>query len=345
MRLFLISVTVLICFFSCKQTKFLGEMLGDRALIEISSESTAHFRGIQAVTDDLVWVSGTDGTVLKTENGGKKWKDVTVPNCEGIDFRDIHALDKNRAWVMSSGNGVKIYYTSDGGENWALQFEDTNPKVFLDGMDFFNEKEGIAYGDPTDGVLDILITHDGGENWSRIPKEELPFVWEDEAAFAASGTGVVHRGNNIWLATGGGERSRVSKSEDFGKTWKFYNTTLDGGPGIGIFSMAFKDDLTGVVVGGNYVDSTNVKDNCAFTTDGGITWTKVTENGPRGYRSCVAILPDGEAIACGRTGIDSSWDFKTWTAISDEGYFTADAGIKSVWFAGRGGKIAVLTKP
>ncbi len=330
---------------SCSDTKSTMESEIEKTVLKsVDCGSTAHFRGIQAVTDKLVWLSGTQGTVLKTEDGGKSWDDVTVPECTELDFRDIHALDKNSAWVMSSGNGVRIYHTSNGGQSWTLQFEDKNSNVFMDGMDFYDSQRGIVYGDPIDEIMDVLVTTDGGKNWKRSVKESLPYAWEDEAAFAASGTGVVHKGQNIWMATGGGEISRIIKSSDGGITWQAVLTPLDGGPGIGIFSMAFKNDLNGVVVGGNYIDSTSVKDNCAFTVDGGNSWTKVEGTGPRGYRSCVTINRKGTAIACGRTGIDKSDDFQNWTAVSDEGFFTADAGNKYIWLAGRRGKVAVLTK-
>ena len=49
-------------------------------IIQVKNPSLAHFRGVQALSDSVVWISGTGGTVLFTENGGKKWKDVTVPN-------------------------------------------------------------------------------------------------------------------------------------------------------------------------------------------------------------------------------------------------------------------------
>jgi photosystem II stability/assembly factor-like uncharacterized protein len=313
-----------------------------KQVIQVKTPSLAHFRGVQAVSDDVVWVSGTGGTVLLTENGGKKWKDVTVPACDSLDFRDIHALDAKRAWVMSSGNGARIYHTKNSGKTWVLQFEDANPKVFLDGMDFSDELNGVAYGDPVSESMDILLTSNGGETWTRIPSDITPVALKDEAGFAASGTGVVYSGNTIWMATGGGEISRILKSEDKGQNWEVFMTPILGGAGKGIFSMAMKDELNGVAVGGDYVDSTQVKFNCAFTADGGEKWELVEINGPLGYRSCVVITKTGLAIACGRTGIDSSVDFKNWTSISEEGYFTCDAGEELVWLAGRSGRVAKM---
>lgn len=340
MRNVVVIIMVLLGLFSCHVSELLVGELGN-PILSVEVPSDAHFRGIQSVNDKIVWLSGTRGTVLRTENGGRKWKDITVPNCEHLDFRDIHALDENKAWVLSSGNGVTIYHTIDGGKNWELQFEDSLKSVFFDGMDFSSPDHGVAFGDPINGVMDILITNDG-KNWKRVASENIPLAWEDEAGFAASGTGIVNQGRNVWIATGGGEISRIIKSDDFGETWRAIQTPIIGGNGAGVFSMAFKDELTGVIVGGDYVDSTRVSYNCAFTLDGGETWSLVETNGPKGYRSCVAFTAKGDAIACGRTGVDLSIDLKNWSSLSNEGYFTCDAADNYVWFAGRRGKVGKL---
>jgi len=47
---------------------------------------------------------------------------------------------------------------------------------------------------------------------------------------------------------------------------------MRNGEASGIYSLTFLDKLNGVVVGGNYLDSANIKGNCAITSDGGITW-------------------------------------------------------------------------
>ena len=36
-------------------------------VIQVKNPSLAHFRGVQAVSDSVVWISGTGGTVLLTE--------------------------------------------------------------------------------------------------------------------------------------------------------------------------------------------------------------------------------------------------------------------------------------
>src|SRR5262249_17319041 len=44
-----------------------------------TSNTTASLRGVSAVSDKIVWASGTRGTYLKTLDGGDHWTAATVP--------------------------------------------------------------------------------------------------------------------------------------------------------------------------------------------------------------------------------------------------------------------------
>ena len=66
------------------------------------SRTTASLRGIHNVGGGVAWASGTDGTVLRTEDGGYLWQGcATPPGAEKLDFRGIQAFDENTAIVMS----------------------------------------------------------------------------------------------------------------------------------------------------------------------------------------------------------------------------------------------------
>ena len=93
-----------------------------------SSRTTADLRGIDNVGGGVAWASGTNGTVLRTEDGGYLWQACTVPpGAEHLDFRGMQAFDANTAIVMSSGKGdlSRLYKTTDGCQTWKLVF--TNP--------------------------------------------------------------------------------------------------------------------------------------------------------------------------------------------------------------------------
>ncbi|MBL4624011.1 MAG: oxidoreductase [Flavobacteriales bacterium] len=302
-------------------------------------------RGLYAVNDTVVWASGSGGVFMKTTNG-HDWVADTVPGCGKLDFRDIHAFDDQIAVVMSSGDGCLMYRTEDGGESWKKVYENIDQGIFFDGMDFWDKKCGIAYSDPIDGELFIIQTKDGGNTWNRLHPIEIPSVLKGEAGFAASGTGLVCKGDStVWIATGGGEKARVFKSTDRGKSWKAYNTPMRSGEGNGIYSMSFIDEQNGIIVGGNYLDSTNTKGNCALTSDGGETWRLIPSNGPRGYRSCVCYSDNNQFIfSTGRTGIDVSSDKGYyWMPLSNNGYYSCTVKGRTGWLTGRKGKLGKIT--
>ncbi|MBT6745427.1 MAG: glycosyl hydrolase [Flavobacteriales bacterium] len=299
------------------------------------------FRGLYLVNDTVAWAAGSDGVYMKTTNS-ENWLADTIPSCSHLDFRDIHAFDGERAIVMSSGEGCLIYRTEDGGENWSKVYENLEKEIFFDGMDFWDDKSGIAFSDPVDGNLYIIRTTDGGKSWK--PLKSMPSTLKNEAGFAASGTGIVCKGDStIWIATGGGDTARVFKSINRGESWKIYNTPMRGGEGNGIYSMTFFDERNGIIVGGNYLDSLNTKGSCAVTSDGGETWQLISVNGPRGYRSCVAVN-NNFAIAVGRTGIDITSDKGYyWMPLSNEGYYSCVLNTRIGWLTGRKGKLAKVT--
>ncbi|HWY06104.1 MAG TPA: hypothetical protein VNY24_04545 [Candidatus Acidoferrales bacterium] len=92
---------------------------------------------------------------------------------------------------------------------------------------------------------------------------------------------------NIWFATGG-KVARVFHSPDRGQTWQVFDTPIIHGPdSAGIFSVAFRDPLHGVVAGGDYKHPNDDGPNLAFTADGGKTWT-LSPLHPQAYFSAVA---------------------------------------------------------
>lgn len=318
-----------------------------KAQVNLSKVSVNNYgssiRGLYAVKKDVVWAAGSGGVVMKTIDG-ESWVADTIEGCKNLDFRDIHAFDKKTAVVMSSGEGCFIYHTSDGGETWEVAYEDTNKTIFFDGMDFWDAKNGLAYGDPVNGQMQLLVTSNGGKTWKKFTPESIPKMLDGEAGFAASGTGIVCKGTNtVWIATGGGKIARVFKSDDRGLTWQVVNTPLRSGEGNGIYSITFSDLMHGVAVGGNYLDSTNASGSCAITEDGGMTWQLITTNGPRGYRSCVS-MDSPYIIAAGRTGLDVSTDRGNyWMPLSNEGYYSCVIKDGVAWLSGRKGKLAKLT--
>lgn len=312
-------------------------------------DTTASLRGLVVVNEKVVWASGTGGTVIRTVDGGKTWKVMTVPGAEKLDFRDIEAFDANTAYILSIGNGEssRIYKTFDGGKTWVKRFHNKNEKAFFDAIACPAAKVCIAVSDPVDSKFLILkgeLTLLGGPDQPFYREEEInmPAAKDGEAAFAASGTCLIAKQDQVFLVTGGTD-ARVFRSNDFGRTWSVAETKITkGSQGSGIFSIAMFDAKNGVIVGGNYERPDAAQNTLAFTADGGETWKLGT--GLTGYRSGVTYVDRRTIVAVGTTGSDSTRDAgKTWTVLGKENLNAVQAkGRRAVWAVGPKGLVVKM---
>ncbi len=307
-------------------------------------DTKASLRGLSVVTEKIIWASGTNGTFLKTIDGGKNWTVGKVPDAEKLDFRDVEAFDANTAYLLSIGSGEssRIYKTIDGGRSWKLQFKNTNEKAFFDAFAFWDKNNGIAMSDPMNGKY-LLLKTDDGETWKVLDNDKMPKAKEGEAAFAASGTCILSQGkSNVFLVSGGND-ARVFRSTNRGFDWSVADTPIvKGTAGSGIFSIAMFDAKRGVIVGGNYEKPSEINNNLAFTNDGGKSW--VAGKGLNGYRSGAAFIDKKTLIAVGTSGSDISYDDgKTWKNLDKENYNAVQAkGKNAIWAVGANGLVAKL---
>jgi len=312
--------------------------------IKQNVNTTASLRGLSVVNEKIVWVSGTGGAVIRTIDGGKTWKVMTVPGAEKLDFRDIEAFDANTAYILSIGNGElsRIYKTTDGGATWKEQFRNRNEKAFFDAIACWNRANCIAMSDPVDGFYYLIETHDGA-NWTPISTEMFIRAREGEAAFAASGTCLIAVGQYDAFLVSGGADARVFYSRSRAQKWGVASTQfVKGTAGSGIFSIAMYDSRNGVAVGGNYEKPDEAVNNLAFTRDGGRSWQM--RRGLTGYRSAVTYIDRRTIVAVGTNGSDLSINGgRNWRRIGGENLNAVAAkGRKAVWAVGPNGAIYKL---
>jgi photosystem II stability/assembly factor-like uncharacterized protein len=322
-----------------------------------NSTTNAGLRGIHAVGGGVAWASGTNGTILRTEDGGYMWQSCAMPpGAEKLDFRGIWAWDANTAIVMSSGPGdlSRLYKTTDGCSSWKLLYTNTDKDGFWDAVQFLNQDLGYLLGDPVGGSLKVIrfsSDRKGGDSRTDLAG---PKIGEKKlGAFAASNSslalsfaaspGMV----KAWLATGGQGGAIVFMGQLVAPFCTCGQPLLDpipvplasGTDSSGVFSLAFRDQDHGMAVGGDYKKPNEPQGTAAWTADGGKSWTAATKP-PHGYRSSVAWDPADKAwIAVGTNGSDVSFDDgKTWQYL-DSGNWNA---LSLPWVVGPEGRIAKL---
>lgn len=312
-----------------------------------SVATDADFRGVCVVKSEIAWVSGTRGTYARTTDGGRNWQVGTVPGAEKLDFRDVEAFGGQTAYLLSIGPGEssRIYKTTDAGKNWVLQFKNADPDAFYDAIACWDERSGVALSDPVKGKFCLIITEDGGATWKPLPSSDQPAALKGEGAFAASGTCLVTRGrDDVWFVTGGAKAARVFHSRDRGRTWTVSESPVGAGQeSAGIFSIGWKDDREGVVVGGDYRQPTQTGPTAAITRDGGHSWKSVGGRLP--FRSGVAWAKD-RWVAVGTSGSHQSFDGGlTWQELDRENYNAIGFSSSGEgWAVGPKGRVAKFVR-
>ncbi len=354
MKRFLLVVVLIQVLISCKiEEKFLPKTFSedkitrDISRVEIENileDSLLNVRALE-INEGRVVVATSTGKIyrsifscMRNFEEGNYWS-FTEDSLMNNNFRSC-AFQADKMFTLSIENPAKLFY--DG----SLVYYENHPKAFYDSMDFWNDQEGIAIGDPTDDCMSIIITRDGGNTWNKLSCDDLPKAKEGEAAFAASDTNIAIVGDHTWVATGG-KSSRILYSPDKGKTWKVFDTPIvQGKETTGMYSIDFYDELNGFAIGGDYTKPEDNQANKIRTKDGGKTWKLVAQNQNPGYRSCVQYIPYGngkELVAVGFKGIDYSYDSgTTWKHLSDEGYYTIRFLNDSTAYAAGNGRISKL---
>ena len=273
------------------------------------------------IDNDKAWYAANNGKFgyVSLNNKTNFTSNISKDNLK-LEFRSI-AQTATSVFILSISNPALMYKIDKKTNTIKLVYEEQHEKVFYDSMQFLNDTEGFAVGDPTENCPSFIKTANGGETWEKISCQNLPIFSDGEAFFATSNTNLIIKKNTIWMASGG-MKSRIFKSDDKGKSWTIVETPIVQGEAMaGIFTADFYDENYGFITGGNYDKPLQNFQNKAFTTDGGKTWKLTSDNRAFGYASCVQYIPNSpekSIVVVANDGIYFLRNINSnWTKISD----------------------------
>jgi photosystem II stability/assembly factor-like uncharacterized protein len=223
------------------------------------------FYAISAVNDTVCWFTGdlslTVLAQLHSSGNSYSWSPNNLVD-PATSCYTIYGRSSTVAYTGSS-NG-KIFKTTNGGTSWTKQFTQSGG-AFIDGIYFWTDNLGIAFGDPVaypnTGPFTVLRTTDGGTNWIDISTSLSSVTAQSgyNQAFDVVGT-------HFWFPSHPSnsdttEPRYLFHSRDYGLTWEQLNIPLN----FGDFWVAFSDTANGLI--------TDWQGKTARTTDGGKTWS------------------------------------------------------------------------
>jgi photosystem II stability/assembly factor-like uncharacterized protein len=306
----------------------------------LNSGRTASLRGLSVVNDQVIWVSGSAGTVGLSVDSGQTWKWMHVTGYEKSDFRDIEAFSDKEAIILGITEPAILLRTSDGGDQWIPVYKDTTRSAFWDAVDFAGE-QGALVGDPQGGKVFLALSADRGRSWNKPTLPRILTPTSGEAFFAASGSNISYVSGNHLALVSGGKKSCLYLDGN-----RFELSLNQGGETTGANSIAVNpgNQNRAFVVGGDFSHDTLTMGNSLL-----IQFNPFSQESPkippRGYRSCVEYLDAQRLICCGTPGVDVSTDGGvTWQGISNTSFHVcrrARSG-KAVFLAGAKGTIARL---
>jgi hypothetical protein len=103
--------------------------------------------------------------LVKTNNGGSTWTDVTLPAGQ-IGY--VHFLTANKGWLyVKNDQGGLLYYTADGGVSWQQKNDPEITPFYSTKFQFVNDSTGYSLSD----LFTVYKTTDSGKVWEWLPRD------------------------------------------------------------------------------------------------------------------------------------------------------------------------------
>lgn len=279
------------------------------------TDSLEHFRGL-SIYSGIAYISGSLGSIISVDL--KTGQFTHLLKISTYHLRDIDVINDSILVALAITNPASIIRVNYLTKTISSEFKGSDSLDFWDGINFKDEQNGYAFGDPKEDKPVIFSTQSGGKEWQRAV-QNFPKTAENYAGFAASGSSILYLQNNTVIIGLGNETGKILRSTDNGVTWELitfpYHYEIGG---TGLYSLACADNNKIVGVGGHW-QNTDCDSSKIYSEDGGLTW--FVSEGIQEYRSCVCYFKQGIFLATGTTGTDISYDYgKSWQLIDSMGF-------------------------
>ncbi len=247
---------------------------------EMPIGTSSHLYDLYFVTKDLGWVVGSEGTILKTTNGGVYWS-IQQSNLS-VELYSIQFIDSLFGWIC--GEGGTLLKTTNGGTTWVQKpsgvVEHINSLYFLSASDGFAiTGDWNSYPYPYSGR--ILKTTNGGETWTVALFDNSHGLID--IYFLDKYTG--------WIC---GSNGVIYKTTNGGNNW----SNIDANTSYWLFGIFFSTPNVGFTLGGNTNSDIILK-----SIDGGNSWTKIRETFQDQLMNGLYFINDLEGWVCGFNGV------------------------------------------
>ncbi len=224
-----------------------------------TSGTTSQLYSVSAVDNNIAWICGASGTVLRTTNGGDNWFNASSPPIVN-DVYNIFGIDECTALVTrSTSTEALVWKTTNCGVTWIEVFN--LPMGYINAIEIGPGGSGLMVGNPLFGKWSIWRTADYGT------------TWDSSGVFLTqAGTEAGHRnslyasGTSYWFGT---NNNRIYYTPNSGVTW-----TAQPTPDLYSYAIWFNSSvgLAGGIGG-------------MKTTNGGTNWVASTFPGSSSINS------------------------------------------------------------
>lgn len=314
----ILSISILSFFFHNSHAQWMQQITG------ISDD----FWSISSPSNDICWVSGEGGKVMRTTNGGINWQNVGGDSFGTRTVYNIYAVDANSALVSITLNSNALAFkTTNGGVNWFQVFSQSNG--FINSIKMYNNLNGFMAGDPVGGRWSLWKTTNGGVNWDstglKLNQTSSEIGWNN---------GLFVLDNQIWFNT---NSNRIYYSSNNGNNWNIQISS----PAPNSGNVWFNSSLIGMSNGNNI----------AYTSDGGNTW--VTRNiqinvltgimGKGNYFCICEVNAPSKILMTSNAGLN--WNIEYQPTIAQLMHITVSRNGYTGWACLTNGVIAKRTSP